>query len=61
MAAVVAAVFQRYVPPPVAVKVAFAPAQMTFVPVIAVVGSGFTVTVRVAVAVQPAALVTVTV
>ena len=70
MAAVVAPVLQAYVPPPVAVKVAEAPAQMMpsllVVPEVSVteiagVGNGLTVMVLVDVAVQPAALVTVTV
>ena len=47
--------------PPVAVKVLVSPAQMVFVPDIDVVGKAFTVKVRLAVAVQPEALVTVTV
>ena len=51
----------KYVPPPVAVNVVLAPLQITFVPVMLAVGNGFTVTVLVAVAVQPLALVTVTV
>jgi hypothetical protein len=61
MAAVFAPVDQTYVPPPVAVNVLVSPAQMVFVPVIDGVGSALTVKVRVAVAVQPDAFVTVTV
>ena len=70
IAVVVAPVLQAYVPPPVPVKVADAPAQMMpsllTVPevsatVIPGVGNGLTVMVVVAEAVQPAALVTVTV
>ena len=67
---VVAPVLQAYVPPPVPLRVADAPAQiipsLAVVPevsatVIPAVGNGFTVMVVVAEAVQPAALVTVTV
>jgi len=67
---VVAPVLQAYVPPPVPVKVAEAPAQiepsLLVVPevsatVIPGVGKGLTVTVVVVEAVQPFALVTVTV
>ena len=67
---VVAPVLQAYVPPPVPVNVAEVPEQMIpsllVVPevsatVIPVVGKGLTVMVVVAEAVQPAALVTVTV
>lgn len=63
-------VFQRYVPPPLAVRVAAAPTQripsLLFAPEVSVAvtdadGSGFTVIVLVDVAVQPLALVTVTV
>jgi hypothetical protein len=49
------------VPPPVAVNVLEVPAQIVFVPVIDGVGNAFTVKVRLAVAVQPEAFVTVTV
>jgi hypothetical protein len=49
------------VPPPDAVSVVEAPVQIVFVPEIAATGSGLTVTVREAVATQPAAEVTVTV
>ena len=67
---VVSPVLQAYVPPPVPVRVADAPAQMipslAVVPdvsatVVPAVGKGFTVMVVVAEAVQPFALVTVTV
>jgi hypothetical protein len=51
----------KYVPPPAAVKVVLAPLQITDVPVMLAVGNGLTVTVLVAVDVQPLALVTVTV
>jgi hypothetical protein len=61
MAAVVAPLLQAYVPPPTAVKVVLAPLQITDVPVMLAVGNGLTVTVLVAVEVQPLALVTVTV
>ena len=70
MASVVAPVLQRYVPPPVAVRVAEAPAQMVpsllavpefSVTAMAGVGKGFTVMVREAVPVQPIPLVMVTV
>ena len=70
MAAVTAPVLQTYVPPPEAVSVADAPLQMipslfatpeVSVTTMAAVGSGFTVMVVEAVAVQPSALVTVTV
>jgi hypothetical protein len=61
MDAVLAPVLQAYVPPPVAVNVLVSPAQIVFVPVIDDVGNAFTVKVRVAVAVQPEAFVTVTV
>jgi hypothetical protein len=61
MAAVVAPLLQAYVPPPAAVNVVLAPLQITDVPVMLAVGNGLTVTVLVAVEVQPFALVTVTV
>ena len=48
-------------PPPVAVKVPVSPAQMAFVPEILAVGKVLTVKVRLAVAIQPEAFVTVTV
>ena len=48
-------------PPPVAVNVLEAPAQIVFVPEIDGVGKAFTVKVWLAVAVQPEAFVTVTV
>ena len=47
--------------PPLAVKVLLAPAQIVFVPLTDGVGSASTVKVLLAVAVQPAALVAVTV
>lgn len=59
--AVLAPVLQMYVPPPPAVNVVEPPAQITEVPAILAVGIGFTVNVRLAEAVQPVALVTVTV
>ena len=43
--AVVAPVFHKYVPPPVAVKVAEAPTQMGVVGLITGIGNGFTVIV----------------
>jgi hypothetical protein len=61
MADVVAPVFQLYVPPPLAVRVVDCPLQMVLVPLMEAVGLELTVTVCVALAVQPAALVTVTV
>ena len=61
MAADVAPVLHIYVPPPLAVSVVDWPEQMERVPETDAAGSGFTVTVREAVAVHPAALVTVTV
>ena len=69
MAAVVAPVFQEYVVPPLAVKVAEDPLQIVpsfgvpevSVTAIAAVGRGLTVIVDVAVAVQPLAFVTVVV
>ena len=61
IAAVVADVFHKYDVPPVAVNTVDVPEQMILLPVIAAVGNGLTVKARVAVAVQPAALVTVTV
>ena len=48
-------------PPPVAVNVLVSPAQIVFVPEILAVGKALTVKVRLAVAVQPEAFVTVTV
>ena len=48
-------------PPPVAVNVLEVPAQIVFVPDIDGVGKALTVKVRLAVAVQPEAFVTVTV
>ena len=59
--AVVAPVFQAYVPPPLAVSVVLWPTQMTLVPEMLGVGKGFTVTVLVDEAVHPPAPVTVTV
>ena len=61
MAAVVAPVLQAYVPPPVAVKVLVSPAQMVLLPDIDAVGLALTVRLRLALAVQPDAFVTVTV
>ena len=63
IAAVVAAVLHRYVPPPVAVRVTLPGEQKVVAPdaVIPAVGVVFTVTALLAVAVQPIALVTVTV
>ena len=62
MTAVVAPVLHEYVPPPLAVSVALAPAQMeTVAGEIEAVGGAFTVTVRESVSVHPLALVTVTV
>ena len=61
IAAVVAPVDQAYVPPPVAVNVLDVPAQIAVVPVMDGVGNALTVKVRLAVAVQPEAFVTVTV
>jgi hypothetical protein len=49
------------VPPPEAVSVVLPPEQIDVVPVILAAGSAVTVTVLLAVAVQPAAVVTVTV
>ena len=48
-------------PPPEAVNVLDVPAQIAVVPVMEGVGKAFTVKVRLAVAVQPKAFVTVTV
>ena len=62
MLEVVAPVLQAYVPPPLAVKVLLVPKQILGLDgVIFIVGRLFTVTKRLAVAVQPEALVTVTV
>ena len=61
IAAVVAPVFQAYVPPPLAVKVVLSPTQIFRSPVMAAFGSGLTVTVVEVAFEQPAALVTVTV
>ena len=62
IAAVVADVLHRYVPPPLAVSVVLCPLQMVaLVGLIAAVGALFTVTDLLAVAVQPLAFVTVTV
>ena len=62
MAAVVAELFQLYEVPPLAVKVALAPLQIvTVAGAIAAVGLLFTVTKRLAVALQLLASVTVTV
>jgi hypothetical protein len=61
MAAVVAPLLHKYVPPPAAVNVVLTPLQITDVPVMLAVGSGLTVIACVAVEVQPLAFVTVTV
>ena len=61
MLAVLAPVDQAYVPPPPAVSVVLEPAQKDNVPEMVGEGTGFTVTVREAVPVQPFALVAVTV
>ena len=53
-------VLHAYVPPPPAVSVVLAPAQIVALFIVAV-GNGFTVTTPVVVAVQPAAEVPVTV
>ena len=45
IADVVEPVFHKYVPPPVAVTVAFCPWQIILVPAMVVVGTGFTITV----------------
>ena len=45
IAAVVAAVFQRYVAPPLAVKMVFVPSHIKLVPVILATGIGFMVAV----------------
>ena len=59
---VVAPVFQLYdAKPAPAFKVAVVPAQISPLPVMLTVGAGLTVTVVLATALQPAALVTVTV
>ena len=59
---VVAPVFQLYdAKPAPAFKVALVPAQITPPPLTVVVGAGLTVIPALAVALQPAALVTVTV
>ena len=60
-AVVCAPTLHKYVPPPVAVSVTAVPLQVAAGPLIPATGSGFTVNARVAVDVQPAALVTVTV
>ena len=61
IAAVVAPLLHRYVPPPLAVKVVAVPLQTLVLPEIATVGNGFTVTVVAAdVAPQPALFLTVT-
>jgi hypothetical protein len=60
LAAVVGPLLHAYVPPPLAVKVVLPPEHIVVVPVIPAVGNGFTVSVVLAVAVQPL-VVTVTV
>ena len=60
--ALVSPVLHKYVPPPVAVRVLLKPSQTVFGEALAVAfGCGFTVTVVVAVLVQPPGPVTVTV
>ena len=59
--AVVAPVFHKYVPPPAAVILPLKPLQSVEIPLILAVGVGLTATPLLAVAVQPLALVTVTV
>lgn len=60
--ALVSPVLHKYVPPPVAVRVLLKPSQTVFGEELAVAfGCGFTVTVVVAVLVQPPGPVTVTV
>lgn len=60
MAAVVAPLLHRYVPPPLAVKVVVVPLHTLVLPEIDAVGNGFTVTVVAAdVAPQPLAFLTV--
>ena len=61
MAAVEAPVLQLYDAPPLAVKVLLPPEQIVLFPAMLAVGLAFTVSVLSAVAVQPDALVTVTV
>jgi hypothetical protein len=56
----VAPVDHKYVPPPVAVKVAELPTQIVLLPVISQLGGGLTVSVLLQELVQPAPLVTVT-
>ena len=60
MAAVVAPLFQEYVPPPDAVKVALLPIQMELFPEIDATGNGLTVTNLEVDAVHEFAFVTVT-
>ena len=60
IAAVVAPVDHKYVPPPVAVKVAELPTQIVLLPVISQLGGGLTVNILLQELVHPAALVTVT-
>ena len=61
MVAVVAPVLHKYVPPPLAVRVALNPVHMVWGDPALATGSGFTVMILEADAVQPDALVTVTV
>jgi hypothetical protein len=60
IAALVAPVDHKYVPPPVAVKVAELPTHIVLLPVILQLGGSLTVSVLLQELVQPAALVTVT-
>ena len=61
MAAVLAPVLHAYDAPPLAVKVLLAPEQIVLFPAMLTVGLALTVSVLSAVAVQPDALVAVTV
>ena len=60
-AVVCAPALHKYDTPPVAVNTLDPPAQIVWLPLIDAVGNGFTVNVRLAVAVQPPGKVTVTV
>ena len=61
IAAELAPVFHTYVPPPVAVSTVLCPEHREVLPVMETVGEEETLTVPTAVALQPPALVTVTV